>query len=194
MKRTSILTLLIAFTGLLTCFAAPPTADDNIIIDDRTQTFTVTEKNGEIASVKSETETIYKALNTDGFADAVAFYNDNISIDKASAPGVKPYYRSWQSSDVFYDGSRICYMRVPVKKDKKAKVSFQQTYKAPEHFCDINLASPYRIAHGRTIVKVPAPLASRIKVEGFKLPPNIVLSHAAQSDGSVIYTAEITDL
>ncbi|MDE6380684.1 MAG: transglutaminase-like domain-containing protein, partial [Muribaculaceae bacterium] len=26
------------------------------------------------------------------------------------------------------------------------------------------------------------------------LPPNIVLSHAAQSDGSVIYTAEITDL
>ncbi|MDE5870626.1 MAG: transglutaminase-like domain-containing protein [Muribaculaceae bacterium] len=192
MKRYSILVLLAAFVGMLKSYATA--TDDNIIIEEEIQTFTIIAKNGEIASVKSETETTYTASLKDGHADAVAFYNDNISIDKASAPGVKPYYRSWQSSDVFYDGSRICYMHVPVKKDKKVKVSFQQTYKAPEHFCDIILASPYPIVHGRTVIKVPSALASRVKVNGYRLPDNIVLTHSDQSDGSVIYTAEITDL
>lgn len=194
MKRIPILMFLAAFAGLLSGHAATPEQPDNIVIDYEIQTYTVTEKNGEIASVKSETETTYTALLNDGHADAVAFYNDNISIDKASAPGAKPYYRSWQSSDVFYDGSRICYLRVPVKKDKKVKVNFQQTYKAPEHFCDVNLASAYPMKHGSTVIKVPASLASRIKVEGFMLPDNIALSKATQSDGSVVYTAEITDL
>ena len=194
MKRTSILMLLVGLAGLLSGLAATPENADNIVIDDQTHTYTIIEKNGEISSVKSDKETVYTALRSDGCADAVAFYNDNITIDKASAPGTKPYYRSWQSSDVFYDGSRICYLRVPVKKDKKVKVNFQQTYKAPEHFCDVNLASPYPMKYGRTVVKVPASLASRIKVEGFMLPDNIALSNSTQSDGSVVYTAEITDL
>lgn len=186
--------LLILFAGWLSGFAATPDNPDNVVIDDETRTYTISEKNGEIASVKSTKETTYTALRTDGYADAVAFYNENISIDKASAPGAKPYYRSWQSSDVFYDGSRICYLHVPVKKDKKVKVSFQQTYKAPEHFCNINLASPYPLAKGRTIIKVPAPLKERIHVEPYCLPENIKLSKSTLPDGSVEYTAEATDL
>ena len=194
MKRCNVLTLLIAFTGFISGYAATPETSDNIVIDDEIHTYTIIEKNGEIASVKSSKETTYTALRTDGYADAVTFYNDNITIDKASAPGAKPYYRSWQSSDVFYDGSRICYLHVPVKKDKKAKVSFQQTYKAPEHFCNINLASPYKINKGTTVIKVPAPLASRIKVEPFCLPDNIVLSRTNMPDGSIEYIATTTDL
>ena len=194
MKRYNVLPLLIAFAGYLSGYAATPETSDNIVIDDEIHTYTIIEKNGEMSSVKCSKETTYTALRTDGYADAVTFYNDNISIDKASAPGAKPYYRSWQSSDVFYDGSRICYLHVPVKKDKKAKVSFQQTYKAPEHFCNINLASPYKINKGTTVIKVPAPLASRIKVEPFCLPDNIVLSRTDMPDGSIEYTATITDL
>ena len=186
--------LLMVFVGWLAGFSATHEDSDNVVIDEETHVYTISEKNGEIASVKSTKETTYTALRTDGFADAVAFYNDNISIDKASAPGAKPYYRSWQSSDVFYDGSRICYLHVPVKKDKKVKVSFQQTYKAPEHFCNINLASPYPVAKGRTVIKVPAPIAGRIKVEPFCLPENIVLSKATLPDGSVEYIAEASGL
>ncbi len=189
-----VVCILSIFIGSLSGYAASPENPDNIIIDDQVQTFTIIEKNGEIASVKSEEVTTYTALHNDGYADVVAFYNDNITIDKASAPGAKPYYRSWQSSDVFYDGLRICYLHVPVKKDKKVKATFQQTYKAREHFCDIYLTSPYRIAHGRVVVNIPARLASSITVEGFRLPDNIVLTNATQSDGSVVYTAEITDL
>ncbi len=198
MKRYNVnvwvLTLFILFAGFLSGYAATPENSDNVVIDEEIQIYTLNEKNGELSSVKSVEETTYTALRTNGFADAVAFYNDNVSIDKASAPGAKPYYRSWQSSDVFYDGSRICYMRVPVKKDKKVKVTFQQTYKSPEHFCDIKLASPYHIAKGRTIIKVPASLAGRIKVEPFCLPDNIVFSKTTLPDGSMEYIAEITDL
>ncbi len=198
MKRYNVLlwvaTLMIVFTGCLPGFAAAPENSDNVVIDEEIHTYTIHEKNGEIASVKSTEETTYTALRTDGYADAVAFYNENISIDKASAPGAKPYYRSWQSSDVFYDGARICYMHVPVKKDKKVKVSFQQTYKAPEHFCNVNLASPYHVRQGRTVIKVPAPLANRIKVEPFHLPDNIRLTSSTLPDGSIEYTAIATDL
>ncbi len=186
--------LLSVLAGFMAAYAATPESSDNIVIDEEIHTYTINEKNGEISSVKSLKETTYSALRVDGHADAVAFYNDNISIDKASAPGAKPYYRSWQNSDVFYDGARICYLHVPVKKDKKVKVTFQQTYKAPEHFCDINLASPYKIAKGRTIIKVPSSLAERINVAPFCLPDNIVLSKSIMQDGSVEYVAEITDL
>ena len=194
MKRYPVLSLLIAFAGLLSGHAVTPATSDNVIIDDEIHTYTIIEKNGEIVSVKSEKETTYTAQRTDGFADAVAIYNDNISIDKASAPGAKPYYRSWESSDAFYDGSRICYMHVPVKKDKKVKVTFLQTYKAPEHFCNINLASPYYVNHSRTIVKVPSSLANTITVDPFTLPDNISLTSETMSDGSVVYTAEANNL
>ncbi|MDE5840497.1 MAG: transglutaminase-like domain-containing protein, partial [Muribaculaceae bacterium] len=167
---------------------------DNVIIDDEIHTYTILEKNGEISSVISEKETTYTAQRTDGFADAIAMYNDHITIDKASAPGTKPIYRSWKSSDVFYDGSRICYLHVPVKKGKKAKVYFRQTFKAPEHFCDINLASPYYMTHGRTVIKVPSSLAGKIKVLPFKLPENIILTSETLPDGSMVYVAEANDL
>ncbi len=186
--------ILAAMAGWPHCFAAASDTDDNVVIDEEIRTYIILEKNGEMASVKSTKETTYTSLRKDDYADAVAFYNENISIDKASAPGAKPYYRSWQSSDVFYDGSRICYMQVPVKKDKKVKVTFQQTYKAPEHFCHINLASAYPIARGKTIIKVPAKLAEQIKVEPYRLPNNIVLTSQQQPDGSIEYTATATDL
>ncbi len=189
-----IFSVLAVMAGWLHCFAAPSDTEDNVVIEEEIRTYTIAEKNGVMASVKSTRETTYTSLRKDDYADAVAFYNDNISIDKATAPGAKPYYRSWQGSDVFYDGSRICYMHVPVKKDKKVKVTFQQTYKAPEHFCNINLASAYPIARGKTIIKVPAKLAKQIKVEPYSLPDNIVLTSEQQPDGSIDYTATSTDL
>lgn len=194
MKLSIVLMSLIGIAGSISCYASNHETNDNIVIDDEIHTYTIIEKNGKIACVKSEKETTYSALRTDGYADAIATYNDNITIDKASAPGVKPYYRSWQSSDVFYDGSRICYMHVPVKKGKKAKVTFHQTFKAPEHFCNINLASPYYTEHKTTVIKVPAPLAASIKVELFRLPDNITLTSENMPDGSMVYTAEAKNL
>ena len=180
--------------GWLVGLGSTTDTQENVVIDEALNTYIISEKNGEIEYVKSIEETVFTSLRKDDYADAVAFYNDNISIDKATAPGAKPYYRSWQSSDVFYDGSRICYMHVPVKRDKKVKVTFHQTYKAPEHFCQVNLASSYPIAQGKTIIKVPAKLAEKIKVDPYCLPDNIVLTHEKLPDGAIEYTATAINL
>lgn len=169
--------------------------DDNVVIDDEIRVFTIKEKDGKIASVKSECKTFYVATEKDGYADAIVSYNDNITIDKASAPDSKPYYRSWNSPDVFYDGAKICYLHVPLKKGKKVPVSFNQTYRLPEHFCDVTLPSnAYMKRHATTVVKVPARLADRIKVTPFKFTDNIRLTSEKAPDGSVTYTVKATDL
>lgn len=171
--------------------------NDNVVIADELRVYTIVEKKGEIASVKSETDVWYQATVRDDRADAIAFYNDDIiTIDKASAPGAKPYYRSWESSDAFYDGSKVCYMSVPLKKGKKTKATFVQTFKAPEHFCNVILPSyAYPKRHSTTIVKVPPRLAQTIKVETYRADGgNITLTSQTNPDGSVEYRAEATDL
>lgn len=169
--------------------------DNNVIIDREMRVYSIQEKGGRIASVKSECNAWYLAQEKDGNADALVGYNDNISIDKASATGAKPYYRSWDSPDVFYDGVKVCYLNVPLKKGKPAKVTFCQTYRAPEHFCNLTLTSPYYIKrHATTIVKVPAALAASVKVEPFRFPDNITLSSTTAPDGSVTYTVEAENL
>lgn len=190
----SFLAILLINATIPIALCDTPLPKDNVYIDDEIRTFTIIEKDGEIKSVKAEKETTYTAQRADDSVHAMEFYNSNITIDKASATGAKPYYRSWESSDNFYDGSRICYMEVPVKKGKTAKATFLKTYKAPEHFCDITLASGYHTRHGLTVINVPAKVASRIKVEGHMLPDNITLTSRTAPDGGVVYTVETNDL
>lgn len=171
------------------------THDDNIIIDNEIRIYTISEKNGQINSVKAECDTYYEALATDGFANAIATYNDNITIDKASAPGAKPFYRSWETPDVFYDGSKICYMRVPVNKGKKVKVTFHQTFRKPEHFCELMIPSSfYKTRCSKIIINVPSPLASTIKITPHDFTSNISLTKETLPNGSVTYFIEAIDL
>ncbi len=189
----SILLLLAALLPANTAGASPK--DDNVIIDDELRVYTISEKRGSIYQVKAESDTWYEALKKEGYADAVTIYNENISIDKASAPGAKPFYRSWESPDVFYNGAKLCLLHIPLAKGKKAKASFVQTYKAPEHFCNIMLtSSQYRKKHMKALVKVPAALAGSIKVTPYKFTENITLSSETHPNGSVTYTVEATDL
>lgn len=169
--------------------------EDNVVISDEIRVFTIFEKNGEPTSVKSETDTYYTAQNDDETITAFAVYDDNVTIDKATAPGAKPNYRSLESPDVFYDGSRVCHMRVPLAKGKKTKVTFHQTYKLPELFCEEIIPSPsYKVCHSKIIIKVPAALSKRIKVTPYDFSDNITLNAETQANGAVTYTVESTDL
>lgn len=96
-----------------------------------------------MVSVKHRETTTFAAQRADGEGYVTAMYNEDISIDKASAPGATPYYRSWESDDYFYDGARICFMKVDVARGKSARAVVERTYRAPEQFCSIVLVSPY---------------------------------------------------
>lgn len=169
--------------------------DDNIVINDETRVYTLNEKNGQLTSVKLESDTYFEALKSDGIAIETAIANSHISIDKASAPGAKPYYRTLESEDVFYDGSRACLLQIPVAKGKKVKATIQQTFKSPEHFCNIFFCSgKYFTNHSKVIIKVPAPLTNVIKITPYDLTDNISLTSETSGNGAVTYTVEATDL
>lgn len=169
--------------------------DDNIIISDETRIYTLNEKNGKISSVKLESETSFEALKADGIAIETAITNSHISIDKASAPGTKPYYRTLESEDVFYDGSRVCLLQIPVAKGKKVKATIQQTFKSPEHFCNIFFCSgKYFTNHSKVIIKVPSSLADAIKITPYDFPDNISLTSETSANGIITYIAEANEL
>ncbi len=157
---------------------------DNIHILDERRSYVV-QPSGQVKMVE---ETTYEALRADGRVIATTMFNEDISIDKASAPGAKPYYRSWEDGDLFYTGSRICLMAVPLKKGKPAKVTFEQTYRAPEQFCNVFLTAPYATEKSLITVEVPASLAGRYKVVPKNLDSSMTFDAETERNGNVTYS------
>ena len=147
-----------------------------------------------MTGVKSSETTVFLAQRADGNATAYAFYDENTTIDKASAPGTKPYYRTSEDDLVFYDGTRICVMQVPLKQGKKTKAVFERTFKAPEQFCNLSLSSPYHTVSSTTVVKVPAALAASIYVRSYRFRDGMTLRADTLSDGAINYTVTCNDL
>lgn len=191
---TGLTRIIILITGVL--FATQYVAardDDNVIITNSDKTYTLSAKNGKLASVKVVEQTTYLARRADETIPVVAFYNEDISIDKASAPGAKPIYRSWEDKDMFYTGSRICALPVSLKKDKPTKVVFEQTYRAPEQFCNILLIEPYFTSEATVTVIVPAVLADNIRLSLLNTPDGVALTTTTKTNGDIIYTLKETD-
>lgn len=191
---TGLTRIIILITGVL--FATQYVAardDDNVIITNSDKTYTISAKNGKLASVKVVEHTTYLARRADETIPVVAFYNEDISIDKASAPGAKPIYRSWEDKDMFYTGSRICALPVSLKKDKPTKVVFEQTYRAPEQFCNILLIEPYFTSEATVTVIVPAVLADNIRLSLLNTPDGVALTTTTKTNGDIIYTLKETD-
>ena len=163
-------------------------ADDNVVALEECIEYTLQEENGKISAVKKNSETIYTALRADDAVIAFEMFGDHVSIDKASAPGVKPYYRSWEPEDLFHTGSRICIMNVPLSAGKQAKVSFASTIKWPEQFCGVYLCSPYFTKMSTVKVVVPKSLASRYGVSPYNLPDNMRLESSTGKNGETVYT------
>lgn len=156
--------------------------------------YTISAKDGRMVSVKHRETTTFAAQRADGEGYVTAMYNEDISIDKASAPGATPYYRSWESDDYFYDGARICFMKVDVARGKSARAVVERTYRAPEQFCSIVLVSPYFVKTLSVELRVPAELADGLHVMPYRLPAGMSFSRKAQSDGSVVYRVDASDV
>lgn len=182
-ESSYVLTIVVAavLVGMLPCRAAD---DENIHILDERITYTV-QPSGKVKMVE---QTTYEAMRADDHLPATAMFNEEISIDKASAPDAKPYYRSWETGDLFYTGSRICYMNVPLRKGKPAKVTFEQTYNAPEQFCNVFLTAPYFTEKSLITVEVPASLAERYKVTPVNLESCMTFTETPGKNGSMVYS------
>lgn len=191
-----ILSNLLCLAAILSVKASSDVSkDENVVISDDLRIYNLILKDGKLSSVKLQSETCFEALKSNGTAIKTAVASANVSIDKASAPGTKPIYRTMESRDVFYDGTRMCLLQIPLAKGKKAKATIHQTFTSPEHFCDIFLCSgKYFTRHSTVVINVPNALAKTINITPYNFPDNISLSAETKSDGSITYTAEATDL
>ena len=64
---------------------------DNVRVNEEINTYRVIAREGKPWQIKSETKQVFEAIRSDYNVMATTYYNDNISIDKASAPGHNRY-------------------------------------------------------------------------------------------------------
>lgn len=192
--KTRIYILLLSLCVFACVSAAGRDKDENVRVANRSDVYEIKARNGSPVSVKNTIVLDYIAERADGTALVVTGYNDHISIDKASAPGAKPQYRSWIPEDLFYTDSRICYFELPLKKGKSARAEFRRTFKEPHQFTSIGLGDIYFTEKLSVEVRVPAELADRIRVSPRNLTDNFVFERKETPDKGVVYTVRGVDI
>ena len=179
----------------LTAFVSHAKTDDNIIISNAQETYTIiaTKDGLNIDKVKSKIETTYTAQRVDEKIVAGLSYNNFSSIDKASAPGAKPLYIPDYEEGIFYDDTKVCLLYFNIKAGENATAKFEKTYNKAEYFTSIGLSESFYIKQKTVKLVIPQSLANRIKIVEKSFTPNITSSKTIEKKGDVIYTYEITD-
>ncbi len=187
--------ILVVLCSLFIGFKASATGgkDDNVIAESEKITYVLSEKYGAMESVKCVEETEYSASYADATVEASTYYNDFLKIDKASAPGAKKMYLPIDNGDIFYDGSRVCVLSMPLKKGTRGKVRFERTYRDVSQFCDLLLAGKYFTKISTVEIHVPRTLAGFIKVSPYKFTDSMTFRRVDKSDGGAVYIAETRD-
>lgn len=185
---------LIVLFLIVPCLFQDMSAEDNVKISSRTISCRLKAKSGRLSSVKLTDQRNYTAERVDEEIVAIQFYNEDITIDKASAPGATPIYRAWEDEDIFFSGSRVCVLPVKVKKGKDVKAVFEQTYKTPEQFCQIMLAEYYIVENTLLSITVPPELRGSLSFEPLNLPEETKITSEINKDGELVYFYEIPRL
>ncbi|MCM1440837.1 MAG: transglutaminase domain-containing protein, partial [Roseburia sp.] len=143
--------------------------------------------------VKNVIKHEYEATRRAETVQPHVFYNDVISLDKASGGSAK--YKNVNSPTVFHDDSKVCYFDIHLaQKGKKAKVEFRRTWKDASHLSKIVLGEDYPIKSKSVRVKIPASMQG-IKLVDLNFPENgIIRTDAVEPDGSRMVTYALTDV
>lgn len=115
-----------------------------------------------LSSVEQTTQYVFRAKRSADKAFAPAYYNDNITIDKASGGDVS--YGSYLG-DVFFSDSKACIVKVDLNKaGSRAKATVKRTYKKPEFFTDVMLYEAYDVEHCSVTFEIPESLGGRYRL------------------------------
>lgn len=188
-----IILLLIIFI----CSFVPAMAEEsipNVVIEKMTDVYKfVPAKNGEgLGKVEHTSEIIFRANRASDVGVAMAYYNDNITIDKVSADSKQ--YGSYMG-DAFFSDSKACLMATELKKPgSKGKVSYRRTFTKPEFFDKIFLTEIYRVENGTISFEIPEPLASRYSITEKNINPKYATRTEEHKDGKLVVTYTLKDM
>ncbi len=183
--------LILLLSAIMLCPGSMYAVDDNVVISRLGETYTLKAgKDGSLVEVKAVITKTFKVNRADDSALAYEFYSSETPINKASAPGVKPVYRSMESDDMFFSGSRICALPLELKPGKPVTARFEKDYKALEQFGAVVIAESYFIEQARIEIVVPSSLIETITVEACDLPATATFTNVTDAKGNMVYTLE----
>lgn len=171
------------------------TADDHVVIDEATETYRyVVAPNGDVA-VKHEQETTYELRgNLAEDVHPYVFYDDIITVDKASCGSLKANHRTADSEEVFYDGAKVCYFNATLTpKHRRLTARFHRTVTDARYLARISLQDSYFIRRKTLTFIIPTTL-SGVRTRALNLPPERVSMTASMVGSDSVFTYVVTDL
>ena len=167
MKKGFIIYLCLLFPLLASAESEP---SENVVIEELTEYVRlIPDKSGTgIKEIKNSTQYIFRANRNADKALAMAYYDDYISINKASGGNVT--YSSF-IGDEFFSDSKACFVTASLpKKGATAKVSVKRTYKKPEFMGKLLIYQIYDIEKAVVKIEIPECLSHRYRLEPRNMP------------------------
>ncbi len=157
-------------------------APGNVVITNATEIYTFVDTPDGVI-IKAVEQTQYEALRHSDRVMPSAFYNNSITLDKAS--GGKPQYRNVNAPNIFHDDSRVCFFDVELKgAGSKAKSEFKLTFNDAALLAKLPVSSGYPIAEKSIKFVIPASLPDIEFVERNFPEGKVERNDAVNPDGS----------
>lgn len=191
MKKCIVLLFCVA---LLSTAGAAPKSLPNVVIEEMTENVRfVPDKAGTgLKCVEQTTEYVFRANRAADKALAMAYYNDDISVDKATGGTVS--YDSF-IGDEFFSDSKACFVSVPLKKaGAKGKASMRVTHKKPEFFSRLLIFEIYDIEHYVVKFEMPESLAGRYRLIEKNFPEGKFTKEESRNGGKLTVTYTLSDI
>ncbi len=187
-----IVTIFAIVANVTIMVAAPP---KNIVITNLEATYIIeADGKGEAIRVRTEEKRTYTATRVDATSIWPTFYDENVTVDRAKAPGASPIYRAWEDDDLFHTGSRVCVLPLKIRAGKKLEAEVKQTYKDPMQFSKIIIAPNVPLQKGCWHIEIPQPLANKMTVIPMRMPATALLDSVITDKGKKIYTLTVSDI
>ncbi|MCR4919629.1 MAG: transglutaminase, partial [Prevotella sp.] len=169
------------------------TSDDKVVIANATDSYVFVMSDGHV-TVKNQQETTYELLGNDNYAiQPFIFYDDYMTLGKASCGRLKPTHSSYTRDDLFFDGMKVCLFEdVLTKKHPRQTARFLRTFSDARRLARVSLNEAFFIRHKTVTVTIPQALQG-VRIVGFNLPEQITMK-ADRIGTDSVFTFTITNL
>lgn len=169
------------------------TSDDKVVIADATDQYVFTSTGGKVTVKNLQTTTYELPGNESQHIHPYVFYNDNITIDKASCGKLKPEYRSYTPENVFHDDTKVCFFDdVLTKKHPQQTARFQRTYNDVRMLAKISLRDQFFTCRKTVTVTIPQDMAY-VRIVAVNAPEQMTMKAELVGNDSV-FTYTVTDM
>lgn len=176
------------FIFFFACRAYAQNASDNIIIDNKTETYFYKSLFDAQVILEKSSKTDYRCLKWPETILVAEFYDDNSEISSASVKAdrkIIPNYQMCQQDGIFYSDTKACYFDLPfTKKEEAISVSFKKTYNDIRLFWQIQLAEPQYVKQKTVEIVIPSWMS--VDIIGYNIGENIRKSEVADTKNGTV--------